>query len=403
MEVLASQPERLVHMCAPMVRYSKLGFRQLVREYGVDVAFTPMILAESFAQSQTARDAEFTTNAADRPLVVQFAAHRVEDFVRAAQLVQPYCDGVDLNCGCPQGWALREGIGACLIHRPDFVADLVRQTCNRCPGLPVSVKIRLHADVRRSVDFSRQIEAAGAAFITVHGRTRDQRAQPVNLPAVAQIKSALRVPVIANGDIRTLDEAQSVRAATGVDGVMAARGILANPAMFLGHPHTPTQCVEDWIRIALGVGTPFPCFHHHLAYMCERELSRSERRIFNLLSSTSAAERRRRAAEAADRRERESDSRGLRDPQAFKAKLAQREELERREAEATQSGGGQLKHHSLITGFFTRRGFFLVFTQISLGTLTQLFLGTSLKKRKDTIRLEQYAWAMQPNGFLQVT
>ena len=71
-----------LRICAPMVRYSKLPFRMLVRLYDCDVAYTPMIMANSFSSSQAARDNEFTTNSDDRPLIVQFAANKVDEFVR---------------------------------------------------------------------------------------------------------------------------------------------------------------------------------------------------------------------------------------------------------------------------------------------------------------------------------
>jgi tRNA-dihydrouridine synthase 4 len=180
-----------VHVCAPMVRYSKLAFRTLVRGYDVHLAYTPMIIADSFANSAEARNVEFTTlSGVDAPLVVQFAASRPEPFVAAAQLVARDCDGVELNCGCPQKWALKEGIGACLIDKPEMVADLIRQTRNRCgDSLGVSIKIRLHEDwERQTVELGRRLEAAGASYITVHGRTKDQRAEPVNLEAIKCIK-----------------------------------------------------------------------------------------------------------------------------------------------------------------------------------------------------------------------
>ena len=70
--------------------------------------------------------------------------------LRSSQLVSNYCDGVDLNCGCPQGWAQKEGIGACLINNPVFVSDVVKQTKNQCRNdLSVSVKIRIHSDIER--------------------------------------------------------------------------------------------------------------------------------------------------------------------------------------------------------------------------------------------------------------
>lgn len=282
----------------------------LVRLYDVDVAFSPMIMSDSFSTSQKARDNEFTTWRSgprshgdhlddddsdqvtqhyDQPLIVQFAANDIDQFVCSAQLVQDYCEGVDLNCGCPQRWALQEGIGACLINKPEFIHNLVRQTRNQTSSnLSISVKIRIHCDITQTVDLVRQIEAAGADFITVHGRRRDQRRDPVNWEAVKTIKDSLKIPVIANGDIRSTTDADKVVQETGVDGVMAARGLLNNPAMFSGYEATPLRCVRDWTRIAMKTGTPFNTFHHHLIYMCEASLSRAEQKYLNTLGSTAS-------------------------------------------------------------------------------------------------------------------
>ena len=92
---------------------------------------------------------EFTTNCDDRPLVVQFGCESSLDLVRAAEMIQPYCDGVDINCGCPQTWACQEGLGAQLMQEPEKVVDMIRSVKDRCgTDLSVSVKIRLHTDLR---------------------------------------------------------------------------------------------------------------------------------------------------------------------------------------------------------------------------------------------------------------
>lgn len=279
----------VVKICAPMVRYSKLPFRLLVREYGCDLAFSPMIMAESFAVSQKARENEFSTSTRDKPLIVQFASNTVDQFVEASKIVSNYCNGVDLNCGCPQGWALREGIGASLIDKPEFISDLVRQTRNQCrDDLLVSIKIRIHSDYQKTIELCRQVESAGVHFISVHGRTKYQRAEPVNWEAVTAIKQSVQIPVIANGDIKSLDDVIRVKQETNVDGVMAARGLLENPAFYAGFSETPKECIESWIKFSLDTGTQFSCFHHHLSYMLERTLSRADRKFFNGLNSTSA-------------------------------------------------------------------------------------------------------------------
>lgn len=280
----------LVKICAPMVRYSKLPFRMLVRQYSCDLAFTPMIIANSFVQSLKARDSDFTTCIEDRPLIVQFAANNDLDFGDAAAIVSPYADGVDLNCGCPQRWALQEGYGACLIKKPELVHSMVRQTKNRVddPDFTVSVKIRIHSDIRETVNLCKSLESAGVSWISVHGRTKEQRNQPVNLQAIRLIRENVQVPVVANGDIKSLEDAEHVKEMTGVKGVMCARGMLQNPAMFAGFEDTPLQCIQDWVKISMRLGCPHSQFHHHLMYMCEKFMSRAERRIFNTMTSTTA-------------------------------------------------------------------------------------------------------------------
>ena len=202
-----------------------------------------MIMADSFHMSQRARDVEFTTNSEDHPLIVQFAANNSHYFASSAEMVSKFSNGVDLNCGCPQRWALKEGIGACLINDPEFVCDTVKQTRAKIsdPKFSVSVKIRIHNDISRTVDLARQMEAAGASFISVHGRTREQRGEPVNLEAIKAIRDSVRIPVVANGDIKSLEDVETTVAATGCHGVMAARGLLENPAMFAGYSETPDK------------------------------------------------------------------------------------------------------------------------------------------------------------------
>jgi tRNA-dihydrouridine synthase 4 len=199
-----------------MVRYSKLAFRLLVKLYDCDLTFTPMILADSFYNSEQAptflnismlshfeidsqaRLGEFTTHPTDSPTIVQFAANQVHHFAGCAELVAGHARGIDLNCGCPQRWAVKEGIGACLIDKPEFVADVVRQTRAKIsdPTFSVSVKIRVHSDIRKTVELCRKLESAGVSFLTVHGRTIKQKsteAEPVDLEAIRTIRESVQI------------------------------------------------------------------------------------------------------------------------------------------------------------------------------------------------------------------
>ncbi|KAI9027579.1 hypothetical protein CLU79DRAFT_739820 [Phycomyces nitens] len=277
-----------VNICAPMVRYSKLPFRELVLKYNVNISYTPMIIADVFKNSEFARESDFSTNANDNPVVVQFAANNGPDLAAAAELVAPYVGGIDINCGCPQKWAVQERIGAHLMSDPEAVRDMIRTVKARM-DTPCSIKIRVHQDLKETYEFVKRAEAVGVDFLTVHGRTRKQKStEPVNFEGVKLVKESVGVPVVANGSIFSLADAEEMYEKTGVNGVMSARGLLKNPAFFAGHDYTPWECVENYVKLALGYGTNLHIFHHHLMYMFEDIMCNAERKTFNTLSSIPA-------------------------------------------------------------------------------------------------------------------
>ncbi len=274
-----------------MVRYSKLPFRMLVREYGVDVTYTPMILAHEFVRSHIARDSDFTTCQAEREptpdgkqhaLIAQFASSEPTEFARAAELIAPWVDGVDLNCGCPQSWAIKEGIGCFLMENPELVASMVRASKARLgPSKSVSCKIRIHKDLNQTIRWVSVLEEAGVDFITVHGRTRSQQSStPPDFDAIKTLKQCVGVPVLANGDVYSAKDVKQIVAMTGVDGVMAARGILENPALFAGHGSAPAECVRRFLKHAVRYPMPFQLVLHHFAELTVRmpEVTKKERR-----------------------------------------------------------------------------------------------------------------------------
>lgn len=271
-----------------MVRYSRLEYRSLVRKYGADLTFTPMTIANSFCRSEQCRKSEFSTNAEDTPTIVQFAANSSTDFLHATEMVQPYVDGVDLNCGCPQRWAMQDGYGSYLLKQPDVIEDMVKTVKRNVPStFSVSVKIRLLSkNLKTTIDFCRQLESLNPTFLTIHGRTPSEKSTPefpVDVEALAEIKKSLRIPVIFNGDVSSVAHADKFYDATKCDGMMSARAVLANPALFHGHSTTPLSCVQDWINIhhRQGEKMSYQTFHHHLVFMMEHLLPRKDRSRFN--------------------------------------------------------------------------------------------------------------------------
>lgn len=183
---------------------------------------------------------------------------------------------------------MKEGYGGALLNKPDLVKEMVRQT-KEASGLPCSIKIRIDPkDLRHTVELASRAEKVGVEWVTVHGRTVHQAStEPVNYEAVALVKSAIKtVPVFGNGSVFKLSDANDWKERTGVDGVMSARGLLANPALFAGHEETPLECLADFVDIALTVGgITTRCFHQHIAMMLFNAMSRYERNEYNALKS----------------------------------------------------------------------------------------------------------------------
>ncbi|OVF11282.1 putative tRNA-dihydrouridine synthase [Clavispora lusitaniae] len=277
---------RPAYIAGPMVRYSKLPFRELVRLYNTDLVYSPMILAREFVRNGTARATDFSTNSRDSPLVVQVGASNAQDLVRFVDLIHEHVDAIGLNCGCPIRDQVREGIGAALMSQPENVASMVRAVKEKYGArVLVETKIRIHPDLQETLRWVKLVEEAGVDWITVHGRTRTTRSsQPANWAAIAEVKKAASVPVVANGDCFSLEDARRMARETGCDGVMAVRGILANPALFSGRARPPWGAIEHFFDLAASYGLPFRVAQHHLAQMMEQLVSRRYLREFGDIS-----------------------------------------------------------------------------------------------------------------------
>lgn len=267
---------RPAYIAGPMVRYSKLPFRELVRHFNTDIVYTPMILAREFVRNEIARVSDFSTNDGDRPVIVQVGVNNVDDLLKFVDMIHPYVDGIGLNCGCPIREQVREGIGAALMSEPELVSSMVRAVKDKYGDkVCIETKIRIHKDLDETVRFVKMVESAGVDFITVHGRTKTTRSsQPADWNAIKLVKDTVSVPVVANGDCFSIEDAEKIAELTGVDGIMAVRGILANPALFAGYNTTPWAAVELFWDLASSYGLPFRVTQHHLSQMMDKMIPR---------------------------------------------------------------------------------------------------------------------------------
>ncbi|GAX81381.1 hypothetical protein CEUSTIGMA_g8812.t1 [Chlamydomonas eustigma] len=219
---------------APMVDQSELPFRLLCRDNGASCAYSPMMHARLFAQDPKYRADIWSTCKADRPLLAQFCANDPNYLVQAAKLIQHECDMIDINFGCPQRIAKRGFYGAFLMDDLELIEQLIIEL-TKGVSIPVSCKIRIFPELEKTLAYARMVERAGCSLLAVHGRTRDQKDNSgtrADWNAIKAVKQALSIPVLANGNIRNLQDANECMAYTGCDGVLSAESLLVDPALF---------------------------------------------------------------------------------------------------------------------------------------------------------------------------
>ncbi len=221
-------------VAAPLAGISGRAWREIARDYGADLAVGEMISARAvgYGNKRTLELLDIQGEAA--PVAVQICGSEPEFVAQAASLAAGLgADYLDLNMGCPVPKVVRNREGAALMLNPALAAELIAAA--KSAGRPVSVKFRSGWDPGRqnAVAFAQMAEAAGAAFLTVHGRTRDQfYSGQADWAIIAQVKTAVGIPVIGNGDIFSAADALRMLAQTNCDGVMVGRGALGNPWLF---------------------------------------------------------------------------------------------------------------------------------------------------------------------------
>lgn len=218
---------------APLAGYTNLAFRKIAKEMGASLVYTEMVSAKGLIYENDKTFDYLKTIPFEHPLAVQIFGGDIEEMKRAAKIIFDIgcADILDINMGCPVKKVLKQEAGSKMLLDIEKIYQMVKALVEISP-IPVSCKIRAGWDHQsiNCVEVAKAIEKAGASLITIHGRTRsDLYGGKVNLDFIKMVKDEVNIPVIGNGDIKSIADAEKMIAYTGVDAVMVGRGSLGDP------------------------------------------------------------------------------------------------------------------------------------------------------------------------------
>jgi len=245
--------DKPIYVLAPLAGYTDLPFRSVVKKFGADLTVSEMLSSNALAHGSEKTLHMLEKSPLEDPYSVQIAGADI-DVVRSAVEILNTQDGIDvidLNCGCPVPKVVGHGSGSSLLLNLPLMGDIIKTIKETSNKNLTSVKIRLGFEEKNHVDIAKMVQDSGADFIAVHGRTRAGKFKAaVDYDAIREIKEAVNIPVIANGDIDSYEKAQWVREHTGADGIMIGRGAVGAPWIF-HQLRTGEECVAQELKHAI--------------------------------------------------------------------------------------------------------------------------------------------------------
>jgi len=224
-----------LYVLAPLASYSDLPLRSVVKKFGADLTVSEMISSNALAFHSKKTLKMLEKSPLEEPYSVQLAGSEPNVLREAVEILNDHegIDCIDLNCGCPVPKVVNNLSGSSLLRDLPKMAQAIETIKKYSQKEYTSVKIRLGFSEKNHIEIARVCQDAGADFIAVHGRTRSGKYKaPVDYDAIKEIKEALRIPVIANGDIDTPIKAKWVLEHTQADGIMVGRGAIGSPWIF---------------------------------------------------------------------------------------------------------------------------------------------------------------------------
>ena len=216
---------------APMAGITDKAYRIICKEFGPGLVVTEMASAKAIYYNDKKTKNLIDIEGEERPISVQIFGSDVESIKVACEEVSKFADIIDINMGCPAPKVVKNGDGSKLLLDLDLV-EKVLDVAVKASSVPVTVKFRSGWDDKNivAVDVAKIAEDAGISMITIHGRTREQfYTGKADLDIIKEVKKSVKIPVIGNGDIKSIDDAINMFEYTNVDGIMIGRGTLGNP------------------------------------------------------------------------------------------------------------------------------------------------------------------------------
>jgi tRNA-dihydrouridine synthase B len=220
---------------APLAGFTDLPFRSVVKKFGADLTVSEMISSNALAFKSKKTFKMLEKNSLETPYSIQIAGSDQAIIQKAVELLNERdgIDIIDLNCGCPAPKVVNNLQGSSLLTDLPRMAETIKTIKKYSNKEYTSVKMRLGFNEKNHIEQAKLCEDSGADFIAVHGRTRAGRYKAaVDYDAIREIKNAVSIPVIANGDINSPEKAKWVLEHTGADGIMVGRGAVGQPWMF---------------------------------------------------------------------------------------------------------------------------------------------------------------------------
>ncbi|SHO81689.1 tRNA dihydrouridine synthase B [hydrothermal vent metagenome] len=243
-----------IFVLAPLAGFTDLPLRSVVKKFGADLTVSEMISSNALVYKNAKTLKMVEKSPLETPYSVQISGSK-PDIIRSAVEVlneRDDIDIIDLNCGCPVPKVVNNLSGSSLLNDLPKMAKAIESIKKYSNKEYTSVKIRLGFEEKNHIEIAKLVEDSGADFIAVHGRTRSGKFKaPVDYKAIKEIKEAISIPVIANGDIDTPAKAKWVLDYTGADGLMIGRGAIGKPWIFTqmknGDEQPSSQLIQEVI------------------------------------------------------------------------------------------------------------------------------------------------------------